>query len=87
MNNSIVENNEDGIETSRIGISLLTKNNLYNNMSYDINYGGQKDQNAENNYWGTTNRSEIMGNIYDYWDQITLGEVIFEPFAANAIYI
>jgi len=32
-----------------------------------------------NNYWGTTNTSEIDQKIYDFYDDFTAGKVIYEP--------
>ena len=85
VNNNHITNNSYGIYTS--GLSSVMENDIYNNTTYDFNYTGTTDQIANNNYWGTTNTSEISSNIYDYWDEISLGKVIFEPFASEPFSI
>ena len=80
-NNEITGNFGYGIEAS--SLNSFTENNLYNNTTYDFYYTGTTDQTATNNYWGTTNTLEIDKKIYDYWDDINLGKVIYEPFAAE----
>jgi hypothetical protein len=83
--NEIINNLNYGIYTSYL--STFTENNIFGNMTYDFYYTGIIDQVATNNYWGTTNSSEIMAHIYDYWDDISLGKVIYEPFAASPFSI
>jgi hypothetical protein len=79
-NNEVIDNSHYGISTS-VMLDSFARNNIFNNLEYDFHYTAAVDQTATLNYWGTTNSSEIMNNIYDHWDEITLGKVIFEPFA------
>ena len=81
--NSIINNLNNGIYCSQYHITTFTENNLFNNLEYDFYHNGTDDQIAHNNYWGTINSFEIMENIYDYWDEITFGKVILEPFATK----
>ncbi len=78
-NNEVIGNKSCGVETTIV--SSMTGNNIYSNVSCDLLYKSSSDLSAENNYWGTTISSEIDENIYDYWDDISLGKVIYEPYA------
>jgi hypothetical protein len=84
-NNSISRNKLYGIRTTHL--ESFENNDIFYNELYDFKYVDDYDQLATNNYWGTTNSSEIMENIYDYWDNITLGKVIFEPFSTKPFVI
>ncbi len=80
--NEIIGNTGYGINTLSI-ISSFTGNNIYNNTIYDFYYTWTADQSAAYNYWGTTDSSLIDKKIYDYWDDIKLGKVIYKPLIAN----
>lgn len=83
--NEITNNSGYGIFTTHIG--TFTRNNIYGNKLYDFYYTSiTSDQIATNNYWGTTNSSEISNNIFDSFEDIT-GEVIFEPYATKPFTI
>jgi len=43
------------------------------------------DVDASNNWWGTADEDSISGIIYDYYDDWTLGRIIYEPIAAAPI--
>lgn len=65
----------------------INRNNFKNNTDYaiyrDPSYPGSADIDAAHNYWGTTDKSEIEDKIYDYYDDISLGKVIFKPIATE----
>jgi hypothetical protein len=83
--NEIIDNSGHGILTPYI--ETFTGNDIYGNTLYDFYYTSVLyDQIATNNYWGTTNSSEISNNIYDFEDDITLGKVSFGPFAAQPFF-
>ena len=81
----MINNQICGIKTS--SLQSFTENNIYSNTSYDCYYTSTIDQIAINNYWGTTNKSEIDAQIYDYWDEITHGKIIYEPYATKPFQI
>jgi len=63
--------------------------NLAQGISQDIynsNGSASENINAENNWWGTTDRGEISNRIFDKTDDTEYGVVDFEPFrsASNA---
>lgn len=84
--NQVVNNGSIGVDLYNSDPTVIfTNNNIYGNSTYDLrNYSGS-DINATNNYWGTVVESEIDENIYDYYDDITLGEVIYNPFLDTEI--
>ncbi len=75
-----INNNDIGILIGPEGSppQILKKNNVYNNK---INVDNQiaLDITASNNWWGTTNISEIDAKIWDYNDDLSLGKVNYIP--------
>lgn len=67
------------------GVSL-TNNNIFDNSDYNILLSNHsKDVNANYNYWGFVDHSIIEANIYDYYDDISLGRVLYEPFCSSEL--
>ncbi|MEA3432573.1 MAG: hypothetical protein U9R01_07905 [candidate division WOR-3 bacterium] len=77
--NRIIDNLSYGIMTNYL--EKFAKNDIFGNAEFDFYYKGVSDQTAVENYWGTTNLNEIDSKIHDYWDDINLGKVVYEPFA------
>lgn len=80
----------NNIKNNGIGIiaggadSNISNNNIYNNTDYDfkVNTGGTvQNYNVPNNWWGTADKSSIASKIHDYYDDVSLGKVIYEPYA------
>ena len=63
---------------------VLSNNNIFGNTAtYELfNQRGValSDIQAENNWWGTTNETEIKAKIYDFSDDGTKGIVDYSPF-------
>lgn len=81
VGNDITQNTFAGIWIWEGSSASLTGNNIYDNA---MNIGlGRSNQNvnAENNWWGTTDRSTIETLIQDGKDEPGLGIVNFEPYA------
>ena len=85
-NNTIVNNYIFG--QSSYGIYLwgssinnnISYNDIYNNTSNNM-YNDQSDTiDVKNNYWGTTNCSQINAEIYDHSDDGSLGIAAYQPF-------
>jgi len=74
--------NQNGIMASVSFFDTIEYNNIYDNVAYNtILYLGQTENfTSENNYWGTTNETEIKAKIYDYYDDNTMGIVDYCPF-------
>ncbi len=64
----------------------ISNNNIFENTEYDARVigSGKLDIDAPDNWWGTIDISIIEGKIYDYYDDITKGRVIYEPTATQA---
>jgi hypothetical protein len=91
-NNTIAFNE---MKNNNIGIYLSTLYNHCDNCFSDKiefnNFGNNSDFNfkmynhpsnitTENNWWGTTNESEIESKIWDFYDDSSLGIVDFNPY-------
>lgn len=63
---------------------VIEYNDIFNNhCKYEIKNRSSSDINAKYNFWGTTDASSIAEKIYDYYDYMAFGKVIFEPFATQ----
>jgi parallel beta-helix repeat protein len=88
---SLIEGNDIICNSTKYGISSggplsgFSGNNLCNYSDYEFYYTATTDQQAANNYWCTT--VDIGNLIYDYWDNITLGKVLYQPFAETPFNI
>jgi hypothetical protein len=79
--NTVVNNN--------VGITLLDGKGQNYRIEYNtINneqdlvlrpWTGCPDIDVSNNYWGTTDTSQIDNSIYDYYDDFNLGKVNYQP--------
>ena len=73
------------IEYNNIGILLeVPDSNIYcnkicNNTTYGLQMSSSSNVNVSNNYWCTNDSSLIEAAIYDGYDNVTLGLVIFIP--------
>jgi hypothetical protein len=59
---------------------IITNNNIYANI-FNLELGGPQGVTAENNWWGSTDTTEIKASIIDNADFPGLGAVDFYPFA------
>jgi|GEM_PF-1540355 len=72
---------EKGVISSNITLSY---SNIYDNTSPYVIYNDySSDVGAPNNWWGTTDVSIIQEEIFDYWDDLTRGEVLFDPISTQ----
>ena len=55
ITNSIIRNNNRGVETANAARPIVSTNELYNNIewNYYTEFGGPATLNAQNNWWGT----------------------------------
>jgi len=62
--------------------ATVNSNNIYNSSvsGYFVENWGSSNVNLDNNYWYTNNSEEISNKIYDYYDDVSLGKVIYVPF-------
>ena len=65
--------------------AVVKFNNIFDNKKYNIElFLNSPGIDATENWWGTTNEDSISAHIYDYWDDMELGEVHYEPFLTSA---
>ena len=79
-----VRENSDGI--TAYGQPAINYNNVYDNTIYDLrntNAADTPNMDATNNWWGTLNEDTIRNNIYDFFDDATLGIVDFIPYLTS----
>jgi len=77
--NEIV-NNQRGIAIGPGSKPTLTlRNNNINDNDLNIYSDAAATINAPNNWWGTTNTSEVDAKIWDYYDNPSLGKINYAP--------
>lgn len=94
--NPIIRQNKiaDNSATSGGGITVSASfptvkyNAITGNAGYDfyIDWGGTNsslDIDVSSNYWGTTSPQTIDTNIFDYYDDVSLGKAIYTSFLAS----
>lgn len=75
--------NKDGIRMLWDGADLIEFNNVFDNDRYAFKNYQPANISVVNNYWGTTNKTEIEEEIFDYYDYDKYGIVDFEPFLTS----
>ncbi|CAF1388910.1 unnamed protein product [Didymodactylos carnosus] len=82
--NSSFYNFAIGIQVSASeGPITIANNNLYQNSKYNLYNKYGYNIVATNNWWGTSNPNKIKKKIYDYYEDILTGKVLFNPFLQN----
>jgi hypothetical protein len=81
------------IESNFIGIRLgvdgdkIFCNKICNNTSYDLVYTSANNTTVHNNYWCVSDSATITSQIYDGYDDISLGLISFLPFDTLQCYL
>jgi len=83
ISNSTLLNFNSGLVFDGINTLSVDNNNIISNSLYSVKNNTNSDLILENNYWGTITESEIQAAIYDYSDNIDLGEVDYSPFLTS----
>jgi parallel beta-helix repeat protein len=80
-----------GIQCQNGSAPKINRNNIYSNGGFNLKQVRTKpgeeslDIDAQNNWWGTTDKDAIAATIFDKTDKATLGEVTFIPLAKSKI--
>ena len=77
-----ITGNKKGVYLYQAQGVILSHNNIYDNVDYNISVAEAQDYDVEarNNWFGTINREKIEEMIFDKMDDADLGRVEFEPF-------
>ncbi len=70
----------DGLAGVQASAGSVNFCNIYNHTNYDIENKACNDINATYNWWSTTNETLIQEHIYDYYDNYSLGRVLYKPY-------
>jgi len=63
---------------------LINYNNLVDEGEHEMYlWDVDDDLDATNNWWGTTHTDSIDTRIWDYYDDLTLRKVLYEPFLTS----
>ncbi len=82
VTNNLIENNGYGIQEAHDNASIHY-NNIMGNTKGNVYISGNRDVDATNNYWGTTNEPEISQSIHDKKNDYNLGTVNFKPYLTS----
>ena len=85
ISKNIIKNNARGFSFWFNANPLIQYNNIYDNQNRNIKMAQNSDIRATNNYWGTTDLSIIDTMIHDYYDNIGLGKILYQPIATSEI--
>ncbi|UJR14328.1 hypothetical protein I4U23_001324 [Adineta vaga] len=82
IKNSSMYNFYTGIRVSKT--SKISFSNIYDNH-YNIENRGRNNIEANKSWWGTSNETEISEKIYDFYDDLNFGQVIFSNHFTSTI--
>ncbi len=82
-----ITGNKKGIYLYQARGIILSHNNIYDNVDYNISVAEAQDYDidARNNWFGTINRDKIEAMIFDKMEDSDLGRVEFEPFLDHRV--
>ncbi len=82
-----VTGNGKGIYLFKAPPTRISHNNIFDNKEYNIEMAvdSPNDVDASDNWWSTTEAMNISATFYDKGADESLGKVIFEPVAAEAV--
>ncbi len=84
ISNSLIINDSVSLYvTGNNGSYDFQNNNFIRNTSYTLNNQSNRSITATNNYWGTTNSTEIENLIYHENDDLDLGAVTYDPYLTS----
>jgi hypothetical protein len=84
IRNNTIKDNDVGINIEHFGVTI--SNNNFENNKYSIfmsGIAGSYDVEATNNYWGTTDKTNIDNSIFDYYDDSYLAKVNYLPLLSQ----
>ena len=90
ISRNVIENNNIGIKLEQsYGLDTIICNKICNNSTYDLYYNVAFGDNISipNNYWCTTDSTNISTRIYDGYDNINLDLVNFMPLDTSQCFL
>jgi len=87
ISKNIIKDNENGFSICCYANPSIQHNNIVNNGENGkaLWLSQVSDVTATNNYWGTTDNFIIDNIIHDYYDNINLGKINYQPIATSEI--
>jgi len=82
--NSTISSNDIGV-ILYAPYNAVNYNNIRDNTTYDIKNTDIGNKDATNNWWGTTDTSQIKAKIYDYEDSAAFGVVVYKPYRQDSV--
>ncbi|CAF3921684.1 unnamed protein product [Rotaria sp. Silwood1] len=70
------------VTASTIPTSSISNSNFIANSLFNIKNVGVYDVQATGNWWESSNDSVIHNKIYDYWDDINYGQVLYSNYSS-----
>jgi len=87
VNLNTITENKKGVMLYQTKGLVLTNNNIYDNLDYNIAAATAQDfpVNAKGNWFGTINKDKIDEMIFDQKDDADLGLVTYEPYQQSPV--
>lgn len=85
IHNNTIKNNQRGFYIQSQANPKIQYNNIFNNSNKNILMAQNIDVQADHNYWGVAEKSSIDTTIHDYYDNVILGKIIYEPYALTEL--
>ncbi|CAF3751184.1 unnamed protein product [Rotaria socialis] len=80
---SSISSFEVGLQVTPLSMqtSSISSSNFISNSQFNIQNVGVYDVQAAGNWWGSSNDTAIHNKIYDYWDNINYGQVLYSNYS------
>ena len=62
------------------GTPRVQFNNLFGNQLFDVTIMSSNEISGTNNYWGTSSSVDILATVYDWYDDSSLGKLLYIPY-------
>lgn len=62
------------------GVSSFHYNWFIKNTYYDVSVGSSSDVDGTLNYWQVTESTDILNQVFDWYDNSALGKLLYNPF-------
>ncbi|MDO9184923.1 MAG: T9SS type A sorting domain-containing protein [Bacteroidia bacterium] len=83
ITNSTISENAIGMKISNANSVVMDSCNFISNSVFNLQNLSSSGVTAKNNWWDTTNTAAIASKIYDYYDNINVGQVAFSNYLAS----
>lgn len=85
IESSTITENDIGFQTSHTRNLVINGNNIFDNVTFNLDVQTNKDHDLTGNYWGTQSALDIATAIHDSADDPAVGTATVDPYSLQEI--